>query len=69
MTVLADLEEFVAAHQPHGALTWSTTAPTPHGYRVEVACPCGVTFERWVLPSDAAEDLLTEAIKAAQGTP
>ena len=33
------------------------------GYSVIVACPCGVTFERWVLPQDAAEDLLTEALK------
>jgi len=25
---------------------------------VTVACPCGVTFERWVTELDAAEDLL-----------
>lgn len=50
-------------HRPHGELTWWTTAPTPHGYRVEVACPCGVTFERWVLPWDAAEDLLAEGLR------
>jgi hypothetical protein len=28
-----------------------------------------VTFERWVLPWDAAEELLTEAIKAARSLP
>jgi hypothetical protein len=22
-----------------------------------VACPCGVTFERWIFADDAAEDL------------
>ena len=63
MTLYTDLDEFVQAHRPHGEPTWWTTAPTPNGYRVEVACPCGVTFERWVLPWDAAEDLLTEALR------
>ena len=61
MSLYADLEEFAQAHRPHGELTWWTTAPTPKGYEVRVACPCGVTFERWVLPQDAAEDLLAEA--------
>jgi hypothetical protein len=31
--------------------------PTPNGYRFWIACPCGVTFERWVFPDDAAADL------------
>ncbi len=55
MTVYADLENVVQAHRPHGELTWGTTTPTSQGYRVEVACPCGVTFERWGLPWEAAE--------------
>ena len=63
MGVLGDLEEFVNAHHAHGEPAWWTTAPPPKGYRIEVACPCGVTFERWVLPWDAAEDLLTEALR------
>ncbi len=66
MSLYADLEEFVQAHGPHGQLTWWTTPPAPQGYRVEVACPCGVTLERWVLPWDAAEDLLTEALQRAR---
>ena len=28
---------------------------------VTVACPCGVTFERWVTPWDAELDLLRAA--------
>ena len=64
MTLAEDLEEFVTGHQPHGALTWWTTTPTPNGYRVEVACPCGVTFERWVLPQDAKDDLLRSGLSA-----
>lgn len=60
MNVSHDLEEFVHAHRLHGELTWWTSPPPPTGYSVQVACPCSVTFERWVLPWDAAEDLLAE---------
>lgn len=45
-------------HRPHGRLKPETGAPTPNGYRLTVGCPCGATFERWVLPQDAVEDLL-----------
>ncbi len=64
MGVYAHLEEFIHAHRPHGDLTWWTSPPTPTGYQVRVACPCGVVFERWVLPQDAEEDLLTSALSA-----
>ena len=57
MTLLADLEDFVTEHRPHGTLTATTGEVTPHGYRLEVACPCGVTFERWITPREAPEDL------------
>jgi hypothetical protein len=67
VTLFGELEEFVQAHRPLGELTWWTTTPTSRGYQVEVACPCGVTFERWVLAWDAAEDLLAEALQAARG--
>ena len=55
--LLADLEEFVALHRPHGELRANAGEPTPNGYRLEVACSCSVVFERWVLPDDAASDL------------
>ncbi len=61
MSFYSDLEEFVQAHRPHGYGVYEATPATPAGYRVTVGCPCGVTFERWVLPQDAAEDLLAEA--------
>ena len=32
-----------------------------NGYLLTVACPCGVTFERWVTPLDAELDLLQSA--------
>ena len=57
MTLLADLEDFVTDHRPHGALMGDAGEVTPNGYRLEVSCPCGVTFERWVTPQEAAEDL------------
>jgi hypothetical protein len=59
--VLADLEEVVADHRPHGALTGDATAPAWNGYLLTVACPCGVVFERWVTPEDADLDLVHAA--------
>src|SRR6266446_1185029 len=61
MTLLADLEEFVADHRPHGLLTGDATEPALNGYLLTVACPCGVVFERWVTPLDAELDLLHAA--------
>jgi hypothetical protein len=55
--LLADLEDFVARHRPHGQLVPATGPLTPNGYRLTLACPCAVTFERWVTPREAAEDL------------
>ena len=49
-------------------LDWALAAdvgdPTPNGYRREITCPCGVTFERWVTELDAIEDLLREHLRA-----
>ena len=45
MTLLADLEEFVSDHRPHGTLTSAATEPAWSGYLLTVACPCGVVFE------------------------
>jgi hypothetical protein len=44
MTLLADLEEFVRDHRPHGGMTGDATEPTANGYRLTVACACGVVF-------------------------
>ena len=39
------------------------TSPAWNGYRLTVACPCGVMFERWVTPLDAELDLLRLALE------
>jgi hypothetical protein len=56
--MLWDLTAFVQDHQAHGQLVGDARELGSVGYRVTVACPCGVTFERWVTELDAAEDLL-----------
>jgi len=37
---------------------------TPNGYRLELACSCGVTFERWVTEQDAIDGMLREHLRA-----
>ena len=61
MNLLADLQEFVSDHRPHGPLTADATEPAWNGYLLTVACPCGVTFERWITPCDVELDLLRGA--------
>ena len=58
MTLLADLEAFVHNHHQHGGMTGDATQPATNGYRLTVACTCGVVFERWVTPEEADADLL-----------
>ena len=53
-----DLTDFLRDHHPHGPLTADATEPAWNGYRLTVACPCGVVFGRWVTPWDAELDLL-----------
>jgi hypothetical protein len=61
VTSLTDLEDFIDDHRPHGPLTADATEPAWNGYLLTVACPCGVTFERWVTPLDGELDLLRVA--------
>jgi hypothetical protein len=56
--VIADLEDFVRYHRPHGPLTADATEPAWNGYLLTVACSCGVVFERWVTPEEADAHLL-----------
>jgi len=39
-------------------MTGDATQPASNGYRLMVACTCGVVFERWVTPDEADADLL-----------
>jgi hypothetical protein len=59
--LFADLEEYVHDHRPHGRLTANATEPAWNGYLLTVACPCGVVFERWVMPEDAELDFAPAA--------
>ena len=54
MILLADLEEFVTNHRPHGPLTADATEPAWNGYLLTVAWPCGGVFGRWITANDAA---------------
>jgi hypothetical protein len=63
MNLADELDHFLSRHRPHGRLA-PTGVQTPNGYRLAVACPCGVTFERWVTPADAIEDLLHARLRA-----
>jgi len=64
VNLAADLDEFVALHRAHGALMPTVGELTPNGYRLELACSCGVTFERWVTAQDAVVDLLKARLGA-----
>ena len=64
MNLAADLEEFFALHRAHAVLTPTVGELTPNGYRLELACSCGVTFERWVTAQDAVDDLLRAQLGA-----
>jgi hypothetical protein len=55
---VADLEAFVHDHRSHGGLAGDATEPASNGYRLTVACACGVVFERWVTPEEADADLV-----------
>jgi hypothetical protein len=58
---LADLEDFILDHRPHGTLIADATEPVWNGYLLTVTCPCGVVFERWVRSIDADADLISWA--------
>ena len=63
MNLADDMEEFVTLHCGHGRLTADAGEPTLNGYRLEITCPCGVTFERWVTELDAIEDLVRDHLR------
>jgi len=58
MSLLAELQEFVRDHRPHGGMMGDATPPAWNGYQLTVTCSCGVVFERWVTPEDADVDLI-----------
>ncbi len=52
MPLYTDLEQFLQAHRQHGEVRRYMGQPSEAGYEVRLACPCGVVFNRWVLPQD-----------------
>jgi len=55
--ILSDLADFIDSYRPHGSLTADATPPVWNGYRLTVACSCGVVFERWITPEEVDRDL------------
>ena len=53
---LTNLTGFLEGHRTHGTLNAKAAEPEWNGYRLVVACSCGVTFERWITPEDADAD-------------
>ena len=66
MSLLADVEEFVRDHRAQGPLTGDATEPAWNGYLLTVTCPCGVVFERWITPQDAAVDSMLADLRAGR---
>ena len=64
MNLPDDMEDFVALSPRTRSLTADAGDPTPNGYRLEIVCPCGVTFERCVTQQDAIDDMLREKLRA-----
>ena len=58
MSLLADLEAFVPGPPPAWRADGDATEPAWNGYRLTVACACGVVFERWVTLEEADADLI-----------
>ena len=59
-----DLERFVTVHRPCGELAGDVGELTDTGYRVQLVCSCGATFERWVTSETADQDLLRSRLLA-----
>ena len=64
MGIFPEVEAFVQAHRACGELTWITTQPTPKGYRLWIACPCGASVDRWVTRETAEDDLVHTGLTA-----
>ena len=61
VNLLADLEDFVHDHRLHGPIVADATEPAWNGYKLTVACSCGVVCERWITPEEADADLIRHA--------
>jgi hypothetical protein len=68
--LLSDLTDFIESHDPRTApLTADATEPAWNGYRLTVACSCGVMFGWSVTPEEADADRLRLASLNRHGRP
>ena len=64
MGIFPAVEAFVGAHRSCGELSWVAELPTPQGYHLRIACPCGAVFDRLVTAEAAEDDLLYTGLTA-----
>jgi hypothetical protein len=63
-----DLARFVTAHRGCGELVGDVGEISKGGgYTFRIVCSCGASFERWVTPEIADEDLLRSRLLAFPG--
>ena len=63
MSVLEDVERFVAGHSSCGGVSVESPASSePLGFFVSLVCDCGQMLDRWVSLESALEDLLYDWI-------
>jgi len=67
MNVAAELDTFLKHHREHGRMTPNVSEPTPIGHRLEIACACGLTFQRWVATRALVDDLLRTRLRLGPG--
>jgi len=58
------LDQLIPVSHRSGQPT-SSLQPTPEGYRLRLACPCGAVFERRVRPEEAADHLVRSGLLPA----
>jgi hypothetical protein len=54
---------FLLLHSEHGKLTPVLGRRTSNGHRFEVACACGAMTGRWLIPEEAAVELVMEQLQ------
>jgi hypothetical protein len=61
VSVFTDITDFIADHRSHGSMTSRRHPARVEWLSTDIACTCGVTFERWITSWDAELDLLRPA--------
>ncbi len=64
MATFPRIEDFVQVHRSCGELSWVAEPPTPIGYRLRIACSCGIILDRRVTLEAAEDDLLRTRLTA-----